>query len=452
MSFRIKIPKSGLVNSSQVVERPGSSKPSKRRIESDDEQRSEDEIGDYSVPRRWKRPKIVESSQASAEVMVDSDEGESEIDVEDDEDVDIDDGEKDRPSPRAAISPSPSPSPPPLVRLPKRTPQPPAKVKAARPAASSSSKSSKKVKRTVVWTDDEDEEQEDPLGLLAVDPDDDDFTPEPAPPSLKRAAVTTKSKGRKLIQASKRSRAKHKEEGKVTHIRNERKLPHPASRGTSREKYSGPPISTKRSLPKEEAVKVTPPAITPSVPAPAAEEHDKSPSKVEDPTQPVFKKRKLPTIKKNKTGTVSTTPAFSKRLPSVENKESDVTTKHPNSHLLGLADVAARKPAASLGRADFDLRDASVYAQLFTKPGSSTPDSGLNRKEKEEQRRSELNKMREEARAKRAEQANHAFDLQAAHDKILCFEEKLRSRKSISVYPNVLGAYFKEKADNVHMR
>ncbi|KZT09336.1 uncharacterized protein LAESUDRAFT_810942 [Laetiporus sulphureus 93-53] len=456
MSFRIKIPKPSSVDSSQVVDRSGSSKPSKRRVESDDERRSEDDIEDYSVPPRWKRPKTVENSQASAEATVNSDEGESEIDVEGDEDVDvdIDDCEKGPPSPHAVISPSTSPSssPPPPVKPPKRTPQPPAKVKAVRPATSSSSKSSRKVKRTVVWTDDEDEEQDDPLGLLAVDPDDDDFTPEPAPPSLKKAAVTTKSKGSKVGQAAKGSRAKRKEEGKDVHIRDERKLPPSALRGTSREKSSGPPIGAKRSLPKEEAVEVTSPVITPSSSAPAVEKRDKSPPKVEEATLPMFKKRKLPTIKKNKPSAVPTTPAYSKLPPSVESKESDVTTKPANPNPLGLAGGAASKLAATLGNADFDLRDASVYAQLFTKPGGSTPNSGLNRKEKEEARRRELNKMREEARSKRAEEAKHAFDLQSAHDKILCFEEKLRSRKSISVYPNVLGAYFKEKADNVRMR
>lgn len=38
------------------------------------------------------------------------------------------------------------------------------------------------------------------------------------------------------------------------------------------------------------------------------------------------------------------------------------------------------------------------------KPNRATPNSGLNRKEKEEERKKELNKMREEARAKRAEE------------------------------------------------
>jgi hypothetical protein len=37
--------------------------------------------------------------------------------------------------------------------------------------------------------------------------------------------------------------------------------------------------------------------------------------------------------------------------------------------------------------------------------GGSTPRSGLNRREKEEERRKELNKMRDEAKAKRAEEA-----------------------------------------------
>lgn len=38
-------------------------------------------------------------------------------------------------------------------------------------------------------------------------------------------------------------------------------------------------------------------------------------------------------------------------------------------------------------------------------PGGSTPNSGLNRKEKEEERKRELNKMREEDRARRLESA-----------------------------------------------
>lgn len=38
-------------------------------------------------------------------------------------------------------------------------------------------------------------------------------------------------------------------------------------------------------------------------------------------------------------------------------------------------------------------------------PSGATPNSGLNRKEKEEERKKELHKMRDDARAKRAEEA-----------------------------------------------
>jgi hypothetical protein len=46
---------------------------------------------------------------------------------------------------------------------------------------------------------------------------------------------------------------------------------------------------------------------------------------------------------------------------------------------------------------------------IFFQAGGSTPRSGLNRREKEEERRKELNKMRDEAKAKRAEEAVSFF-------------------------------------------
>lgn len=110
---------------------------------------------------------------------------------------------------------------------------------------------------------------------------------------------------------------------------------------------------------------------------------------------------------------------------------------------------------------------ALLYSHNFLpQPGGSTPNSGLNRREKEEERRRELNRMREEARAKRAEEAvsctyhssagvithfrwllflqRQSFNLQAAHDKIARFEQKLHHHKALALYPNILGAAFKE--------
>ncbi|KAH9935043.1 uncharacterized protein B0H18DRAFT_1114859 [Fomitopsis serialis] len=152
---------------------------------------------------------------------------------------------------------------------------------------------------------------------------------------------------------------------------------------------------------------------------------------------PPPKKRKLPPIKKNKTSTTSSTPAVAKPPTTAPKADSATPAKDPD----GPVGVAARKPAAAMGAADFDLRDASVYASLFNK---QMPDSGLNRRQREEERKKELNRMRDEARSKRAEETKHAFDLQAPHDKILRFEEKLRAHSSIAMYPNVLGAFWKD--------
>jgi len=84
--------------------------------------------------------------------------------------------------------------------------------------------------------------------------------------------------------------------------------------------------------------------------------------------------------------------------------------------------------------------------------GGSTPRSGLNRREKEEERRKELNKMRDEAKAKRAEEAKHHFDLQSQADKIASFEQKLRANNCMALHPNFLAAKFREEYDKEKAR
>ncbi|KAJ7721696.1 hypothetical protein B0H14DRAFT_2642391 [Mycena olivaceomarginata] len=78
--------------------------------------------------------------------------------------------------------------------------------------------------------------------------------------------------------------------------------------------------------------------------------------------------------------------------------------------------------------------------------GGSTP-SGFTRREKDEERRKELNKMRDEARAKRINEASPVqpppFDLQGQMDKITRFEEKLRNSRSPAVYPNFIAGGMK---------
>lgn len=162
---------------------------------------------------------------------------------------------------------------------------------------------------------------------------------------------------------------------------------------------------------------------------------------------PELKKRKLPTIKKNKPSAPAATSAQSQSAaaPSKPPPSTDDVTKIGAPH-------PQRKAAGLMGAADFDLRDKSVYAELFKGAGGSTPRSGLNRREKEEERRKELNKMRDEAKAKRAEEAKHHFDLQSQADKIAGFEQKLRANNCMALHPNFLAAKFREEYDKERAR
>ncbi|KAF5365740.1 hypothetical protein D9758_003348 [Tetrapyrgos nigripes] len=150
------------------------------------------------------------------------------------------------------------------------------------------------------------------------------------------------------------------------------------------------------------------------------------------------KKKKLPSIKKNKppgVNTGSTTATNPKSASSTAKAPVDGISLTPSN-------PAVRVPPASVST-DFDLRDKNVYAMLLGGSGGSSSASGTKR-EKEEQRRKELNKLRDEAKAKRAMEAKDSFDLQAGVDKILRFEERLRRANSAVLYPNILGGKMKE--------
>ncbi|KAF8238669.1 hypothetical protein L208DRAFT_1387369 [Tricholoma matsutake] len=153
---------------------------------------------------------------------------------------------------------------------------------------------------------------------------------------------------------------------------------------------------------------------------------------------PAAKKRKLPTIKKNKTAVPGTSTSSAPNKP--------VTTAGlPKQGLPEAAKpVAVRKTPATAGNADFDLRNESVYRELFKPTGGSTPRSGLSRREKDEERRKELNKLRDEAKAKRSMDAKVSFDLQGQFEKILRFEERLRHNRSSALYPNFLAGKWRE--------
>ncbi|EAU88542.1 hypothetical protein CC1G_04248 [Coprinopsis cinerea okayama7 len=146
---------------------------------------------------------------------------------------------------------------------------------------------------------------------------------------------------------------------------------------------------------------------------------------------PPQKKRKLPTIKKNKDGTAPTTPATAKS--TVSSILSEVLPATP----------APRLPAAQQGVADLDLTNKNIYDQLF-KGGASALSS--DRRAKEAERQKELMAMKEEWKAKRAVEQRETppFDLQAQYEKISRFEERLRTYHSGALYPHYLAGKWRE--------
>jgi hypothetical protein len=106
-----------------------------------------------------------------------------------------------------------------------------------------------------------------------------------------------------------------------------------------------PPKSEAAEVP--ELVKEATPPPTPT-PAPAA------------PTQPLPKKRKLPTIKKTKNpGSAGVVAPLNSILPP------RIPSPGTVDEVSKLPAVETRIPAANVGSADFDLRKPSVYAELF---------------------------------------------------------------------------------------
>ncbi|KAG6897574.1 hypothetical protein C0992_000162 [Termitomyces sp. T32_za158] len=168
----------------------------------------------------------------------------------------------------------------------------------------------------------------------------------------------------------------------------------------------------------------------------------RSPSPPKEPAPPPAKRHKYPTIKKNKVAGATTDPAPAPSLKTSSNavtKSTATATKAPD--ILKPNVAGSRVPPMMVGNADFDLRDESVYKALFNQSGGSTPRSGLARQKKDEERRKELNKMRDEARAKRLSEMTPSFNLQAQYERIKRFEETLGRRCS---FPNVLAAKWRD--------
>ncbi|KAG5728024.1 hypothetical protein E4T56_gene19419 [Termitomyces sp. T112] len=167
----------------------------------------------------------------------------------------------------------------------------------------------------------------------------------------------------------------------------------------------------------------------------------RSPSPPKETVAPPAKRRKYPTIKKNK-GAGATTDAVPSSKTSSNVAIKSAPPKAPDLPKPTLA--GSRVPPMMVGKAELDLRDESVYKAIFNQSGGNTPRSGLARQRKEEERRKELDKMRDEAREKRLSEMIPSFDLQTQYEKIKRFEETLGRR---SLFPNVLAAAWRDLYD-----
>lgn len=210
-----------------------------------------------------------------------------------------------------------------------------ASLKRGRSKKGSAKKSAKR--RAVILSDEEDADVD---VDVVMDEEDDDFEPEP-----KRGVAKGKGRGIVSSKASKGKGGKPTIEKDIT-FRDERKLAPPAASSTKQ------PQPSRAKRPHSKVDNDDDPGF------------DVVNEKATTPPPPPPKRPKLPTIKKNKPApgsTNSTNPSTPLTRPSL----TKTTTGLPQQ--TGPNGLPARKPAATANNADFDLRDANVYAQLFTK-------------------------------------------------------------------------------------
>ncbi|KAF9246522.1 hypothetical protein BU15DRAFT_70603 [Melanogaster broomeanus] len=431
MSLRIKIPSNP---SAEPQFQPSTSKrksSSKRPlVYSDDEEEFPDVVDTRNEPPRAKRTRTADTDEPSSVIEP----GDVEMEVDVDRDVEPADcvaddnrflAEDVQPLDVPIRDASSSPS----YHVKKGKAE---SVKKRKKSASISAATTKK--RHIVYSDNDEADIDieadfteddllDDTALPLVDNSDDDFEVDSVPQrgaSKVKARGTSKSKSGKgatgMLKGTKGkgSREKDKDKDKGILMKDERKL-------------------VSDLFASDEAAAMSATTSAASVP-------DLTPSQsAKDLTDPsIAKKRKLPTIKKTKTpGTINTvTP--SSTAPKQPPPPAQELAKPP-------LPTAEQRKQALTGVRDLNLGDSKVYAELFKGTGGSTPRSGLNRREKEEERRKELDKMRDEARARRAEEAKFTFDLQSQADKIARFEQRLRAVNSTVLHPNFLAAKFRDE-------
>jgi hypothetical protein len=157
-----------------------------------------------------------------------------------------------------------------------------------------------------------------------------------------------------------------------------------ATGGAKRPRPREPPLKDEESIDVDVVyASAGPTTITTPPPITASESADISKERANTPPPP--KKRKLPTIKKNKvptgpTGTMAPVPPST----SGPSKAPAAGVGVGVGKAVGGVDEGAklpanvastRKPAATVGSADFDLRKPSVYAELFKTVNPVSPSS-----------------------------------------------------------------------------
>ncbi|KAL1706130.1 hypothetical protein EV121DRAFT_289804 [Schizophyllum commune] len=232
------------------------------------------------------------------------------------------------------------------------------------------------------------------------DDGDDDFVVDDAPKRGKAKSTGARGKGR--------SRAVEKEDTKDIKMKDERQQkPPPAKRARPAEVDAAAPVAP-------------------------------------EPGPSVVSLKGLPRIKKNNSsastapGTPSNPaaakPVVAGKPPAPAAKASALDLKKD----LGLK-TSSRKAAATQPASDLDLNNKDNWASLF-KGGTGPPRAGV----KNDDGRKELEKKREAERARRMETLRNTFDLQAQTEKIIRFEERLRTAKSGVAFPKFLAAKWRD--------
>ncbi|KAF9227928.1 hypothetical protein BS17DRAFT_806221 [Gyrodon lividus] len=450
MSLRIKIPNNA---SAEQQSQPASSSAKRQSsskrplVDSENEDDFPDIVDALSKPPRVKRARTVDTDDPSS--VVDPGDVEMEVDIDGDVEPEGSAADDNRFLPEDAQHldfPISDASPPPSSHLKKRK----ADIAKKRKKSASVSTTTKK-KRHVVYSDNDEgdinveadfteDDLLDETALSVVDADDDDDFEVDSPP--KRGGSKAKADGASRIKSvkgqagvlkgAKGKVSKEKDKDKEIFMKDERKLPPPLAT-TSRASSTAAQTQVSDLFTSDEAIAMS--ATTAA--ASALDSAVLQPAK--DATDPsIAKKRKLPPIKKTKTpgsmGTVTSSYTAPKPPPLLVQESA----KPP-------LPTAEQRKQALTGVRDVDLADSKVYAELFKGTGGNTPRSGLNRRDKEEERRKELDKMRDEARARRAEETKLTFDLQAQADNIARFEQRLRAENSTVLHPNFLAAKFRDE-------